>query len=667
MRSLSATLLAAQQKESMTPCVKVRAVNKNSGVARQDWTRLYTGTEDEYFHGMTMPGDSSLVRIRITPVSDSRKLYRQRVVNPGNGSDYSQWTYTNQYDTVRAAAASNGAEASIIWIKSNREIRRIKSTDYGVSWGSPELIDYSPTTSIYGITATYKPNGDLAVFFADQSALYVKKCISGTWQAKAAWDKTTGDLSGASVIYDGDWNLLVTGKDSAGNYKLWSLVYGDGGDVTAGSWSALKEIAAAAGGGGFSYTQPCLDKTDACRCFFIEKYTGSEAYSRPFRSYAIPGTHFYEGLWREPVPFNLASEYGLAMAHDGEYAWLSSASGVWRASLNIETLDLSADVLAVRQETQPADGYITVELRNDSGQYAAPGAGSLAALEKGGRLEFSPGCITAEGEEYSEGQSFTIESFEHTSAGGKASLIIRAGGGWSALHDWHAGHQFRWNKISDDDSVKDIMAVILARAGLKLTVITQSAAITSFYPDFTVNPGNSGRDIIRKLLSFVPDRIFIEGDTAYLLNPQSSDSAVYSYGTGHTILEGKYRQAAMAINRVQAEGWNTGAGQIIIAESFNWDEIERMNDRPANIADKNLNTVVEAGQRGAAVLRQAEIQAEESSIVVPVNCGQQFYDVVSVTDARAGLNAVLKRVTGLALTYNPARGEYLQRLGLGRV
>jgi hypothetical protein len=28
-------------------------------------------------------------------------------------------------------------------------------------------------------------------------------------------------------VYDADWNLLVTGKDTAGNFKLWSLIYGD--------------------------------------------------------------------------------------------------------------------------------------------------------------------------------------------------------------------------------------------------------------------------------------------------------------------------------------------------------------------------------------------------------------------------------------------------------
>jgi hypothetical protein len=139
MRQLSTTLLAAQKQAAAVPGVKVVAANKIAGVVRYDWGRLYTGAEDDYFHALAMPGDGSLIRARVTPPADSRKLYRQRVANPGPGSDFSQWTYTGQYNAVVVAAASLGAEVSIFWTNSSREIRRIKSTDYGASWFSPEL------------------------------------------------------------------------------------------------------------------------------------------------------------------------------------------------------------------------------------------------------------------------------------------------------------------------------------------------------------------------------------------------------------------------------------------------------------------------------------------------------------------------------------------------
>jgi len=266
---------------------------------------------------------------------------------------------------------------SIFWIKSDRAVYHLRSADYGASWDSPALIDYSPTTAIYGIAAAFKPNGDIALFFADQTTLYVKKRLDNAWQAKTAWDKTTGDLSGVAAHYDGDFNLFLTGQDTGGNYKLWSLIYGDGGALPAGTWSALREFASAPTDGRFEYRQASLAKTDTYRCFFIEKFTGSEAYSRPFWSYAVPETAFSDNLWHEPLPFDLASDYGLAIACHGDYAWLASPNGVWRAELIPQSLDLSADVLSLRQELNEDDGKLIIELDNSRGKYHHPGNGAL--------------------------------------------------------------------------------------------------------------------------------------------------------------------------------------------------------------------------------------------------------------------------------------------------
>ena len=181
MRELTSTLLNAQKQATAVPYVKVEATNRTAGVVRYDWDRLYSGTEEDYLNALALPGDGSLIRGMVTPPTDSQKLYRQRVSNPGSGSDFSQWIYTGQYNVVAVAAASLGTEVSIFWIKTNREIRRLESTDNGVNWGSPELIGYSPTTAINGLAAAYKTNGDLAIFYADQSTLYVRKNISGQW------------------------------------------------------------------------------------------------------------------------------------------------------------------------------------------------------------------------------------------------------------------------------------------------------------------------------------------------------------------------------------------------------------------------------------------------------------------------------------------------------
>jgi len=667
MRQLSSTLLAAQKEATHTPYVKVEASNKHAGAVNLRWARLYTGSEDDYFHAVTMPEDGSLIRVMVTPTSDSRKLCRQRVADPSPESDFSQWVYTNQYDVVIVACCSLGAEVSIFWINNDRKLYQLKSTDCGVSWGSPEFLGYTPTTAINGIIAAYKPNGDIALFFADQATLYVMKCLNGSWGDRVAWDKSTGDLSGVATVYSGDWNLFVTGKDADGDFKLWSLVYGDGGDVAAGTWSELKEFASAPSDGNFEYRAAFMDKPDVERCFFVEKFTGTKWYNRPCWSYSVSDTKFIDNLWHEPVPFNLSSEYGMAIAHHGQYCWLSAPYGVWRAKLSPESLNLTADVLSLRQELTETHGSIAVELRNDDGRYSSPGQGDLSALDIGCQLEFSPGYVTSQGNEVSPGLTFTINTYEHISSGGKASLVLHASDGWSLMENWRARHQFRWNKETEEMSVKQILQFVLARVGLKLEAKSQSSVVTGYYPDFTINPNNSGNTVIRRLLSFVPDVLFIEGNKAYMVNPLASDGSDYSYGSSHPIFEGRYRAGAWGLNRVQVEGYDPAEDETIVVDSFTWDEIDRLYDRLKQLEDKNIDSVTKAEQMGEAYLRQAEIESVNGSILTPVNCGQQLYDVIDITNSRAGLEAAKRRVMGLTLVYSPRSGEYRQRLWLGGV
>ena len=397
--------------------------------------------------------------------------------------------------------------------------------------------------------------------------------------------------------------------------------------------------------------------------FFVEKFTGTKAYNRPFWSHSIENSAFLSNLWREPVPFNLESQYGLAISHHGEYCWLSSPSGVWRAPLTVETVNISGDILTLRQKTGEESGKLTVELRNDDGRYAS----LPSPLELGCQLEFSPGYVTSQGNEVSSGQAFWLESYEYITAGGKASLILYGWDAWTWLSEWRARHQFRWNKASQEMNVKQILEFVLARVGLKLEVKSQSSVITSYYPDFAIHPNTSGEMIIRRLLSFVPDVLLIEGNKAYLVNPQSGNSSVYSYGSAHPIFEGEYREGAQELNRIQVEGYNPANGKPIIVDSFDWDEIGRVYDRLSQVEDRNIDTVAKAEQRGEAHLRQAEIDSVSGAIRIPPNCGQQLYDVIDITDSRAGLSAQKKRVLGLILVYEPRRGKYEQRLLLGAV
>jgi len=161
--------------------------------------------------------------------------------------------------------------------------------------------------------------------------------------------------------------------------------------------------------------------------------------------------------------------------------------------------------------------------------------------------------------------------------------------------------------------------------------------------------------------------LFIEGNRAYLVNPLATDSSVYSYGASHPILEGKYRRGTLEPNRVQVEGYDPQAGEPVVVDSFAWDEIGKLCDILLQLEDRDIDAVTKARQRGEAYLRKAGIESASGAIRTPVNCGQQLYDVVDITDNRAGLGGEKRRVLGLALLYHPRRREYEMRLSLGAV
>ena len=53
---------------------------------------------------------------------------------------------------------------------------------------------------------------------------------------------------------------------------------------------------------------------------------------------------------------------------------------------------------------------------------------------------------------------------------------------------------------------------------------------------------------------------------------------------------------------------------------------------------------------------------------MPVNCGQELYDVIEVTDAGAGLSAARRRVVAMAMRYSTGkRSVFEQDVTLGAV
>jgi len=665
MRTLSSTLTAAQKGASARPHPEVKVYDKLAGVTRHHWTRYYEGSEDDYFHAACMPGDGSLVRLRVDPAT--KTLYRQRVESPDSESDYSTWTAWS-VDAYAVALACYGTNVWLFRIDAtDGHLYRRDSTDYGDSWGSWQDMGDISGDETFRLAACGKSLTEAIVLYSDGTDVYRRRLSGGSWEATAAWTETLDSVSGLAVFHAGDWCVVVSGVESTTlRPGVWTYILGDAYLVAADTWYAVGEMISAEPDSDITYAFPALYGPDVFRLWFIETYAGSEDYSRPYWSHTPTGAWWNNNLWLEPVPFDLDSGYGVALCSASPGVWLCRPDGVWYARLTSLNVELTDDVLEIKAAARQTRGGITVVVRNDDGHYDNAGGDgdTYEAVRLGAELRFAPGYHTtsAGSPEQSDGPYFWIDALTYTSRGTshvpEATLLIEAVDQWGLLDQWKARRQLTW--AEGDQNIFQLLRFILARSGLNIVCVgTTSPALTDLKPAFTINPGESGRTAALRLLAMVEDVLYFRTNTGYLNQPQDSDTSDYEYGTDHAILEAAYRSSRPSSNRAQV----TGDG--VFTEDFDWTSIDLVGDVIAQDADLTLDSTTRAHRRGETLLRAAEIGATGGYVVVPLNCGQELYDVVTLTDPRAPLSAAKRRVVGLDHTYQAKKGVYTLRISLG--
>jgi hypothetical protein len=416
-------------------------------------------------------------------------------------------------------------------------------------------------------------------------------------------------------------------------------------------------VAKADSGSSVALRAPGLASLDTHRLYFVEAYAGSIAYSRPYGTWSAPGQTVAENAWREPVPFDLSSSYGVAMAGTDEMAWLSSPGGVWRAPLETPDLDVSDDVLELATEARRTSGSAGVVLRNDDGRY-----NNLAnTVRPGAELSISPGLVSDIGAEVSTGPRYWLEGWQYASFGGESTLTLLAADAWSLVERWQARRQYEW--AAGSDSIAQVLRFVFGRAGIELADAGASATATGHRPAFTIHPGEDGLSAVRRLLAMTPDVVLVAGETALLFEPLAGDPPSYEYGTGHAVQRASFATNGGGANRVQV------FGQGVLAEAFAWDSIDDQPDRLRQVIDVGLSSASLAGARAASVLRQDELSQPRGELVASVHCGLDLHDVIAVTDARAGVTGAPYRVAGLDMRYVRRRRSpaYEQRVLLGSV
>jgi hypothetical protein len=682
MRSLTATLLAAQKQPSSQPYVSAQLLDYYGDVGRLHFARVYSGAEGEYYSAACAAPDGSLVRARIDPAT--KLLYTQRVATPGAGSNFASWS---SIATVSASGAvalcADATTVYLFYVDTDTLTLRLRtSADNGASFGSASTVATASGAAVY-LAAAIKPGGDRVLFWTEGAAVYRSRYSGGAWGARTAWTLTAASLTGIACVFSTGWDLVVCGTaPTTGDAKVWTAIFGDGTLVANNTWSPLLEVTTATAATNVTFRSPAIDASYHWRLYFVEKYTGSVAYSRLQLATMNSFVFFDSERWHEAAAFEYptigsgqtTADYGVAAARTGDAVWLSAAAGVWRAGAPVTpSLDVSADVVEASVDLSVEDGRARIILRNDpaatgdAGRYSAYGSGDAALIRRGVQLDLAPGYRTTAGDEAAPGPSFWVESIE-LQTGVRPRLVINARDGWWLLERWRARRQFVWPA---NTPVLDILGYVCRRAGLDASEISGSAPLSTLQPAFTIHPGESAKTAVRRLLAMVPDVGTMAGTRLLIYNPLPDDDAVYAYAApgstgvidGHALTGARYRDIDPGVNRVRV----LGAG--VFTEAFNFAEADAAGESLVQVVDANLTTAAQAGDRAATeLLDPTPRQRRDEVQLAGVNCGQELIDVVTVTDPQAGLDAAPRRVLGLSWRYSTGeRPRYDMSLMMGDV
>jgi len=660
MKTLSATLEASQKKPDRLPYVEAKVYDFDQGIKRLSWERLYEGSEPDNHHGIAFDDQGSMHRIRV----DGNNLYRQKVTSPDDQSDYSQWTQLATDCQGPCAIAAHGAKIYIFYRTTGNVLWKYYSHDYGQSWNNAQLSTYD---NVLSMAATWWGDTTKVVCFAlkagQQNGIVLdssdQSTTEHTWLGSVNHPFSTTLGIGASYTPD-HVDIVIAALEEGDPYNLYGL-YRQTFDNTY-TFSDVEPFVTAPEGEDITYEYPdCHNPASAAdyentQITAVEKYTGITAYTSPLTCHAVRGSAFSSMAFTEPRPFlNITSNFGLRTSSTSDYWWLERPAGVWRAPRGPgDPLDLTQDILSLTLNVEP--GTLNIELDNSSAQYSTP-------PEKRSEVVLKLGYKTPNGDEAVEVGRYWIDSWEYSSSPNASILALFCLDGQGLADKWSARFQMRWPA---NKRVWEIIQEIICRWGINLIMpagVPYSSASQNLYPDFTIQPGTRGDAALRHILSFIPDSLIFNGSEAYVKDPRDDEASSYSYGSDHVILLGKYHQL-VPLTRARAIGRDAEDARIV-EDSFDWSNLELGIDNLEQDYDPNLQSATRAQERADAILRRGSLLAQGGQITVPVNCGQELYDTITITDERCGISSKKYRVLDIETTLSLRHWLYQQRFTVG--
>ena len=150
-------------------------------------------------------------------------------------------------------------------------------------------------------------------------------------------------------------------------------------------------------------------------------------------------------------------------------------------------------------------------------------------------------------------------------------------------------------------------------------------------------------------LSKVPDFVYWEQSTPYVKELASDESSDYSYGGNgtHVIFAGRYGVRSPGYDHIEVFAGVDEYGIPIFGDELDYDELDQIGHRLQKVYDYLYDTDAECDDRAVAQLRKHDAAKKRGELETLPNVGLQLFDVVTATDARAGVSSEVYRVRGI--------------------
>ncbi len=709
MQSLTGTLLAAQKKARAKPYAEVMISDRIGPQARYHWTKLYSDATDDYPHAMVVCDDHSVVRA----MSLNGSLRMQRITDPEDSDHWDTWS--GQVDTCsvlnQISLCTAGTKVWCFYISTSDLVLYCReSNDSGASFGGRTAVHTcAGDDRLESVTSAHRADTYAIVFYSvdDTSAqnacdLYKRRQDAGGWQGATNWGKTNLDkCRGLTCHKTGDYNMLFGARIDAEPYgfepttTFWCLqavVFGAGVDVTDSTWSNPVIIERTDAGSAFAHAWPSLTYVDTFRMLNTGYLIGEE-YSRVVRSVAVHAVTFMETEWSDYAPFYPeGGPFGMALDYmsggDG-YVYASCSNAAYRAaSAGLGTVTFTTNDRVKKYEVRDRwGGHKAAGLALDYGQLVAPdavgeiwldnsdgalnslGTGTYDCVLRGSMVELERGYIATDGHKEAPWPTMWLEDYEHVvDFQGRCYVVLHCISGWGILSTMTAQRQYHWQ--DGDDSVWSIAERLFALAGFDLSSDGEaSAVIGTLEPALVIHPGQDLRGAVLQALSKVPDFVFFEQDTPYVKELADDEASDYTYGGSgeHVIIAGRYGVRTPANNHIEVFAALDSGSIPTFGDEVDYEEVALVGHRLQKVYDYSYTTDAECDARAVAQLRKHDATTKRGEIITLPNVGLQLFDVITVTDARAGISSEVYRVRGIVETFDTTKPPaiFRQKVELG--